>query len=819
MRTRCNAVAVILLVIASAFGSSAETTARIAQSVDSRRMVSLKGNVHPLPRTAVDQGVLDPSAMLDRVTIVFQRTPEQQQALDQLLQDQQNPKSPMFHKWLTPTEFGAKFGLAASDIAKIKDWLTAQGFHIDEIPPSGSYISFSGSAGQIRAAFQTELHQYVANGQVHFANATEPAVPAALAGVVAGIRSLNDFKPKARAIAHRVKPNFTSGISGNNFVTPDDFAAIYNLKALYSSGIDGSGQKIAVVGQSDIDATKIATFRAVSGLPASAPQVTLVPGSGDPGIVSGDVDEASLDIEWAGAVARKAQILYINSGRGAFDSLVYAITNNVAPVLSISYGDCEPNISSTDRTSLEALFQQAAGQGQTIVGPSGDTGAADCDYSTTPNVFINSATHGLAVDYPGSSAYVTSIGGTTFNEGANPSDFWLSTNNSVSGSALFYIPEEAWNDTSASVAAGQGLSGTGGGVSSVFPKPAWQTGTGVPGDGFRDVPDISLNASPGHDGFVICSQGDCNVCFPGSSTAAADPNCPTSSSPGYRITAAAGTTQWALDVIGGTSAGVPTFAGLVALINQKTGSSQGLVNPRLYVLAASQPYVFHDVTVGDNKVPCTAGTTDCPSGGTIGYTAGTGYDLVTGLGSVDGFNLVSNWTAGGTADFGITFFNASVTIAKGGSASVPVILQRQNGFNGTVTLACSTAVAGVTCSVSPGTVNPDGTTAVTINVSSSASLRTPGLGSPLVPWWTSAFGVAALFGIGAGKKRSRRQWFLLGLLVLALLLSVAGCGGGSSSSTGSTGGTGGSGGSSGNVTITGTSGSLAHSANIALTIQ
>src|SRR5581483_5692601 len=249
--------------------------------------------------------------------------------------------------------------------AKVKDWLTAQGFTIDEVSRGHSYIAFSGPAGSMNSAFRTELHQYAVNGDVHFANATPIAIPSALSSVVAGVRSLNDFKPKPHVNSRRVKPDFTSSVSGNHFLAPDDFASVYNLNALYAAGIDGTGQKLAIMGQTDIVVSDIATFRSVSNLSANPPQVVLVPGSADPGLqsASGDINEASLDLEWAGAVARKATIVYVNSS-DVFTSLYYAINNNVAPVISISYGLCEPDeVSSGALSSDEGELQQANAQG------------------------------------------------------------------------------------------------------------------------------------------------------------------------------------------------------------------------------------------------------------------------------------------------------------------------------------------------------------------------------------------------------------------------------------------------------------------------
>lgn len=757
-------------------------------------MATTKGNVSPLARPEFDEGALAADEMLHRVTIFFQRTASQQQALDKLLAEQQDPNSANYRNWLTPQQFADQFGAADVDVEKVKDWLLSQGFTIDEVSPSNGWISFSGSAGQIASALQTELHQYAVNGQLHYANGTEPLVPAAMSTLVAGFRNLNNFHPQARALK-RLHPRFTSDISGNHFLAPDDFARVYNLFGLYSSGIDGTGQKLAVMGQSDIKLTDIATFRSLSGLPTSAPSVILVPGSQDPGVVTSELAEASLDVEWAGAVARNAQIIYVNSKNGVLDSLQYAIGANLAPVLSISYGACEALFTSSDVQILTSMAQQANAQGQTIISPSGDDGAADCDYSTSSTP-ITVATHGLAVDIPAAMPYVTGIGGTTFAEDSGT--YWSSSNSSSNGSALYYIPEGAWNDTAFDIANGAGLAASGGGASTVFAKPGWQTGLGVPADGVRDVPDISFAASVNHDGYLICSNGDCVN--------------------GYR------NTDTTLDVVGGTSVGVPVFAGVVALLNQKMGVSQGNVNPRLYALNAQAPYVFHDVTGGDNMVPCQQGTTDCPNGGTIGYKAGAGYDLVTGLGSIDAYNLVNNWNAASglaSADFGVEFFDSKgLSLARGTSTTLPVILRRRNGFSGTVTITCSIAgVSKASCSVSPNTVNPDAAVTMTVTTTASAALQVPGSQSPLAPsWWESAFGVAAFIGMTQNRRASRKT-VLLGLLLLVVVFALVSCGGGGSASSTSSGSSPTTTTQSGTITIQATSGSITHSAQLMLTVN
>jgi hypothetical protein len=551
-----------------------------------------------------------------------------------LLEEQQDPSSPNYHHWLTPEQYADRFGLSQNDINQVEAWLKAQGFEVTQTARSRTWVSFSGTAAQVQAAFQTEIHNFSLNGETYYANATEPSVPSALADVVLGIHALDNYPLKPGSVVRRVnsslKPDFTSHISGNTYVAPGDFATIYDVNALYSSGIDGTGQSIAVMGESDLysdgsgPSSDIAAFRSAAGLPANPPQVILIPGASDPGVVSGDVSEATGDIEWAGAVAKNATIIYVNGGSGGvLNALQYAIANNTAPVISISYGLCEAlwgssgvggTWGSANLNAFANLAQEANTQGQTIVAVAGDTGAAGCD-SYTSSV----ATHGLAVIAPASFPNVTAMGGTEFDEGSGL--YWAADTNGVdvSPSALSYIPEVVWNDTSSPLNAQHDLWAGGGGASAYFSKPTWQTGTGVPNDNARDVPDLSLNASFFHDGSLMCLQGSCVS--------------------GFRDG------DQDLRVGGGTSVAAPCFAGIVALINQKmnTPNGQGNLNPILYSMAATTPAAFHDITTGNNMVPCLAGTADCPNGGEIGYSAGIGYDQASGLGSIDAFNLVSAW--------------------------------------------------------------------------------------------------------------------------------------------------------------------------------
>ncbi len=414
-------------------------------------------------------------------------------------------------------------------------------------------------------------------------------------------------------------------------IAPGDFYTIYNESPLLASSINGQGVSIAIMGQTDISLTDVAAFRTASGLcttvtstcPNPLPTVKLI--GSDPGTSPGDLDEAMLDVEWAGAVAPNANIIYVNS-TNVFSSLTTAIGNNLAPIISISYGDCEANFASTNSLApYNLFFQQANAQGQTIVGPAGDSGATDCDFDDYP------AVGGLAVDFPASSPYVTAAGGSMFSESSTPNITYWNTNTSSStnnaGSALSYIPEAVWNETNTT----NGLGAGGGGISAYFSKPYWQA-TITPADSSRDVPDISLNSAFNHDGSLYCVSGSCvNGTF--------------LSANGQSI-----------QVVGGTSVAAPSFAGILALILQKVGPSAtttgglGNIGPQLYALAANPAFynstsssVFHDIAIGNNSSPCTIGTPNCSAGGPIGYSAGPGYDRATGIGSVNVYNLVTDW--------------------------------------------------------------------------------------------------------------------------------------------------------------------------------
>ncbi len=711
LASRCTAVLIGLLIFLSSYavGQTAQPN-RIVRPVDNRSVVRLQGTLHPLARSASDQGPASPTQPMQRMTLFFQPTAEQQSALDQLLAEQQDPTSPNYHKWLTPEEFADRFGISSQDISVLAAWLRSQGFTVDETARSRTWIAFSGIAAQVNAAFQTSMHNYLVNGKVHYAAAIEPSVPAAFAGVVTGIGALHNFAPHARSV--QAKPRLTSSLTGNHFIVPGDFAAIYDLQTLYNNGINGTGQTIAIMGQTDLTTDSnpgrngtpgangqqydVVTFRNLAGLPAltsSNFQTVLVTGVTDPGVVTADANEANLDVEWSGAVAPNANLVYVidnpTTSNGAFGSLEWAVSNVKANVFSISYGECEPQ-ASADKSAITTAAAQAAVQGQTIVAPSGDSGAADCD-SNSP------ATQGIAVDFPASIPTVTAVGGTEFSaDSANNADpsvatpYWAASTNDTTASALAYIPETAWNDFSITTPS---LSATGGGVSTFFPQPTWQAGIGSPTG--RGVPDISFTASAEHDGYLVCSQASCVN--------------------GYRDA----TTSF--NVIGGTSAPTPSFAGIVALINQKMGANQGNINPVLYAQATSAPWAFHDITTGNNMVACTGGT-GCVNG-TLGYSAGPGYDLVTGLGSLDVDVLLNAMT--GVSDFSVTpsFPNPAaqnITLTTGSSGTLALTVLGTVGSNITFTCTPVAPLTATTCTA-PSPVTANGGTAVSSTLSVSTT--------------------------------------------------------------------------------------------------
>ncbi|HEY1424184.1 MAG TPA: protease pro-enzyme activation domain-containing protein [Candidatus Acidoferrum sp.] len=728
-----------LLVGSAVLGQTATPAARVASAIRNDQIVTLHGNVHPMARSANDRGALPEQQPITKMHLLLQRSAAQETALQTLMQQQLDPKSPRFHAWLTPQEFGAQYGPADSDVQAVKDWLTSQGFSNLKVNNGKTLIVFDGTAGAVRNAFHTEVHRLSVRSEEHFANMQEPQIPAALAPVVAGIAGLHNFHPKSQmkhlgtirrnATTGEVTPLFTYNFGqGLRYgISPADFKTIYNVPAAYT----GAGQSIAIVAQSNINLADIAGFRSIFGLPANPPNVIL--NGADPGLLTatGDEGESVLDVEWSGAVAPNATIDFVISqltdtdGLGGVDSsAIYIVDNNVAPVISYSYGSCESGLGTSGNQFYNSLWQQAAAEGITVVIAAGDNGSAGCD---DPNS-ENSATHGIGVSGTASTPYNVAMGGTDFDQAGNQSTYWstctitapATTCSTAPLSALKYIPEIPWNDSCAANATSADLTicanatatsasspldivAGSGGPSTIYAKPSWQTGiTGMPNDGKRDLPDVSLfsadggNPSAPSDSFYIVCQSNQDI--------TGDTGCSLNITTGSPCPT--GTCYHNFQAVGGTSAAAPTFAGIMALVNQRTGQRQGNANPALYALAKTENFsscksstltlpntcVFNDITTGTNSVPCTGNTANCSTttASAIGilvsgnpaapaFAAGTGYDLATGLGSVNVTNLVNNWAAPGLIGTGITLAPTTVTGTAGSAVTLSGTVTKSSG--------------------------------------------------------------------------------------------------------------------------------------------
>ncbi|MBV9506775.1 MAG: hypothetical protein JO323_17415 [Acidobacteriia bacterium] len=645
---------------------------RVLNRIDQARRVTLIGNRHPLARPEFDLGPALPDFPMERIALVLRPDAAQQQALEDLLSAQKNPDSPYYHQWLTPEAFGRSFGVSENDLHAVVSWLEDQGFTVESVPASRRVIMFSGTAATVESAFHTAIHRYNAGGKVHHANAADPQIPAALTEVVSGLMSLHDFTTQPQHLA--AAPDYTNGSS--HYLSPADFGAIYNLNPLYASSTNGTGQSIAIAGRSNINLSDVQTFRASMGLPANSPAV-IVNGT-NPGVIAGsEQGEATLDVEWAGAVARNAAIQFVvsastNSSDGVNLSAQYIVNQNLAPIVSVSFGDCESAIGTAGNQFWNALWQQAAAQGMSVFVAAGDSGAAGCDVPSSSAAISGRGINGLC-----SSPYSTCVGGTEFNDTANPALYWSSANTSNSGSAVSYIPEMAWNESS--LAGGSGLWAGGGGASLVYPKPSWQIAPGVPTDNHRYVPDVSLT-SAAHDSYMVCLNGQ-------------------------------------LYAFSGTSAATPAFAGITALVLQRQGARQGNVNSNLYVLASSQAIggsaVFHDVTGGNNSV-----------NGVAGFSASTGYDAATGLGSVDGNMLVNSWTSSSrtNASFQMSASSNTIAVVQAAAATTAITLTVSGGFNSPIALSASALPSGLTATYSTSLVPAPGSGSSTLTITAGAQV-------------------------------------------------------------------------------------------------
>jgi subtilase family serine protease len=859
--------AICVTTICTATLSFAEAPDRIAGAIDSGKMVVLKSQIQRRALPQFDQGRVPASLQLSHVTLLTVPSSSQVEALKQLLDEQQDPKSANFHKWLTPEKYADRFGLSHNDIEKASAWLKSQGLTVVRVANTRSWIAFSGTASQIESAFRTEIHRYNVNGELHFANAAPPSIPAALSGIAVGFRGLDDFRPRPRIrkAARTIRPNYyynDPDLAFPNFAAPGDIATLYD----FPSGIDGTGEKLVIVGQTDVYLADLVNFRSGFTLPAIYSgctatggvltsctssstanfQYVLVTGSSDPGVSLDDLAEADLDLEWSAATAPGAQIIFDNS-TNAFDSLYDAIDNSRAPVISMSYGTCEfddnliLDTTTGDPLSDEMTLMTANSEGITVLNSSGDSGAAECDPpidgSPDPDGL---AIGGLAVSYPASSPEVTGVGGTSipFANLEAGSPYWGTTNGTTGGSVKSYIPESAWNDDVELAAAFPSQGATqldwqqsyaivesGGGPSncakqtpdnlscvSGFPQPSWQTVTIPDQTGVRLSPDVSLLASPNFPGYIYCTPvEELSNTAPYSTESTSSCGAGGTAGINAAISGVVSGESFVVQpsLVGGTSASAPIFAGIVTMLNQYLSATGGLgnINSKLYILAATPSNnVFHPVTTGTNIVYCEGGTPTAPSPdtwppalvcpGTAGATSsfgwnastvdtgGTGYNLVTGLGSVDVNALFTAWNASSaTVTLSLGVNSLQVNPGQPGTATINV-----SPAGGTLTFVCTepTALAssGSVCTVTPA--SPTNAASISVSISTvapTAQLQRP-LGSSQRIFFAALLPglLGIVFTAGSRKRAARGLRFLSLIVVLGFsTLWLASCSSNSSS--------------------------------------
>jgi hypothetical protein len=760
------------LLSGSAVQAQATRAGLVRQPVNEADRVVLKGNTHPAATKAADRGAVDPAMPAARMLVLLKRSTQQELALKSMIESLHDANSPNFHKWLTPQEFGARWGAADSDIAAVTAWLQSHGFHV--LPPSAGKmtIEFSGTAGQVREAFHTSIHTFEVNGELHHANVSDPQIPAALASVVAGITHLNDFHPRSmvrkgpRGIydassgqirrdvsangskgSAGLRPNLTASDSSGDFlyVGPADAATIYDspnkaLNPAYTGAtIDGAGARIGIIGDSNVSLDQITNYQKLFGLVQKAPTV-IIDGGTDPGI-NGDAGEAYLDLEVSGGFAPGAKVYLYTAADTATNygvdlAAVRAVNDNIVDVLSMSFGECEGALGTAGNQFYQTLWSQAVAQGISVTVSTGDSGSAGCDDPDSQTV----AYYGLQVNGLASTAYNIAVGGTDFYPLAGPdgsgTDFtkYVSTKNAKTTlrSTTGYIAETPWNDSTityppaplasnqatpdpyANIAAGSGGKSncSQGGVdnngnlvcTAGNAKPSWQAGVGVPADQSRDLPDVSLFSSDGFDyaTWGICTDQDQDSsgnpitdCTPGSDGLPAN--------------------EFYISGAGGTSSSAPAFAGVMALVRQSTGDRQGQANYVLYRFPEVAPSAIHDVTVGNNSVACQSGTPNCSKDAAgdyflTGYSAASGYDLASGLGSVDVSLLLKGWAAAALIPTTTTLTVTPTSLEHGQTVTADITVS--NNPTGNVELLALADPPTVPKTVSLGTfaLKADGTT-------------------------------------------------------------------------------------------------------------
>ena len=472
--------------------TSAQPQIRVTTPVDNNKRTTLYGHVPRALQHASKLGTVAPGTQAEHLILLLKSGQDQERELRRVLDEQQDKHTQNFHQWVTPEEFGAHFGVHDNDIQAITSWLTSQGLTVEKVNKSKRAIRFSGTIGQIEKAFQTELDYYLMpNGETHVAPSREISIPSAFSGVISGIPTLNDFFRKShlqeigRYSRLKAGPKYTVSTS-THYVSAGDFATIYNTAPLLAQGITGAGETIAIVGRSDILLSDVQSYRQLSGLPPNDPN--FIHAGQDAGTLPGDDGESDLDVEISGGVAPGATVDFVIGTPtflvdGITNSTEYIIENNIADVMSVSYGDCEVNEGAGGNAFNSQMYEQAAAQGTSIFIAAGDNGPAECDDSNDSYEVL-----GYAAPAEASTWYSVAAGGSEFDEGSNVANYWSTTNSgggSAINSALTYIPEVPWNEASKSSydPTGEDLSGLwsgSGGISAYYLQPPWQRGSGVP---------------------------------------------------------------------------------------------------------------------------------------------------------------------------------------------------------------------------------------------------------------------------------------------------------------------------------------------------
>ncbi|HEX4582497.1 MAG TPA: protease pro-enzyme activation domain-containing protein [Acidobacteriaceae bacterium] len=670
-----------LLSLGSTATAHAQATPRITGQAENSPLVSLHGAVHPWARPEFDRGPA-PSNLSGRMLLVLKRSPEQESALQALIASQQDPHSPNYHKWLTPEDFGKRFGVADSDVQTVTSYLSSQGMSVGRVYGSHMAVEVGATAGQIRSTFQTEIHAYSVAGKTFYANNSAPKIPSALHTVVSGFSALNNFRLEGGSGAgrqaafdpatHSLKPLFTTTNSGTTVygVSPADLGVIYGVPAATAQGQGGKNVNVGIIGDSDINVNYVNNYRTTFGL-GTNPPVVVVDGN-DPG-ANDDAYIAYKQIELVSAVAPNATIYYYTSATTDYDSGIYfallrAVADNQVQVLLNGFQSCETAIGDGAMEMVNDAAEQAAAQGITFVAASGNTGAAGCE---VPGA-AGSATSGFAVNGFASSPYLTAVGGTDFFYGSGAITTYWSATNTGYASALKYIPEQVWNDSygpggagtsysasstpSVELASGGGPSTAGlDGISTPNPIPSYQSGdtnAAAIGGTARVIPDVSFFAGSGNNN----SEGYNNTAY---MFCMASTDCLSTGTPQFTYS-------------GGTEASSAVFAGAVALAlnyydqqnaaalqaNGTTRFGLGNVNPALY--SQFSTIISHDITRGTNELACT-GSNNCINGTMTGYAAQTGYDAATGLGSFDIGSFTTLYKPSNTTSSSVTLTVTDLT--------------------------------------------------------------------------------------------------------------------------------------------------------------